>query len=95
MKIEGFESQPFYIETDDGWHEGDLIEAYIDDKEVPEGLHVYQIRHSDNNWSIPATLEKCVAVNYFGAFITEENLDGLFKETDYVDIFDWEYGEEE
>lgn len=42
---------------------------------LPEGLFRYDIRHCDDDWSAPATIEKTVLVNHMGAVITDEKFD--------------------
>lgn len=44
-------------------------------EDIPEGLFLYDIRHSDNDWGQPATLENTVRVNWFGTIITKEPID--------------------
>jgi len=35
-----------------------------------DGLYYYDIRHSDDDWGDPATVEPCVVVNHFGTMVT-------------------------
>ena len=46
----------------------------VDPKSVPKGLYVYDIRHSDEDWCEPATIEPKVVVNHMGAIITNEEI---------------------
>lgn len=46
----------------------------VDPKSVPKGLYVYDIRHSDEDWGEPATIEPKVIVNHMGAIITNEEI---------------------
>ena len=53
---------------------------------------VYAIREDDYGNCDPASIEiNEVVVNFFGYFITEEDLDWAFKETDWHEIYDWDY----
>lgn len=46
----------------------------VDPKSVPKGLYVYDIRHSDEDWCEPATIEPKVIVNHMGSIITNEEI---------------------
>lgn len=48
-----------------------FTEQRIDPENVPEGLHYYMLRHGDDD-SYPCTMEKKVAVNYFGTVFVKE-----------------------
>ena len=53
---------------------------------------VYALRESDELNGDPATIENMeVVVNFFGYFITEEDLDWAFAKTDFQPIYDWDY----
>lgn len=39
-----------------------------------KGYHFYAMRHGDNDWSLPLSIEKGVLVNYFGYLITDAPL---------------------
>lgn len=39
---------------------------------VPEGLHRYEIRHTDDDWGEPCQLGYGIVVNHFGTLITNE-----------------------
>lgn len=39
---------------------------------VPEGLHRYEIRHTDDDWGEPCQLGYGILVNHFGTLITNE-----------------------
>lgn len=59
---------------------------------VGEPFKVYAFREDDDLDGDPATIEnKEVVVNFFGYFVTEEDLDWLFKERDYVEMYTWDY----
>lgn len=59
----------------------DEIDEYL--KEHPE-MHEYQMRHYDNDWSLPETIEKSVICNFFGYLIIDSVIDQLEK-TDTTD----------
>lgn len=46
----------------------------IDPDTLPSGLHAYELRHSDDDWSLPATLENHVGINFFGTVISQDEL---------------------
>ena len=60
--------------------EGIFTEVRLDRNSLDAGLNAYDIRHSDNNDSKPATLEARVAVNWFGTVITKTSVS--FPEND-------------
>lgn len=37
--------------------------------------HIYAMRHSEDDWSLPVTIERGVMVNYWGYMITKEPLE--------------------
>lgn len=47
----------------------------VDIKRLPEGYHRYSVRGSDDDWGQAATIEKSVAVNYWGFVLCKEELD--------------------
>ena len=59
-------------------------------KNTPKGFKTYEIRHSDYDDAIPITLENKVIVNFFGTFITEENLLGKKK---HLSIEEWDFSD--
>lgn len=54
----------------------------VDPATVPEGVYCYELRHGDDD-SFPATIEKKVVVNYFGAILLTKE---LLKEEDYISL---------
>lgn len=77
---------------------GLLISEHVDFEKVKNiagnKLHVYAIRHTDDESMDPATIEKNqVNVNFYGYFVTEENLDGFFEgiEDQYLEICDFSF----
>lgn len=55
---------------------------WLDPETIPKGLHLYMLRHGDDD-SYPATLEKCVTVNYFGTVLVKEPFS---MEKDYINL---------
>jgi hypothetical protein len=51
-----------------------FTELRVDKSTLPKDMYCYELRHGDDN-SFPATLEKNVTVNYFGAIILPEELE--------------------
>lgn len=56
---------------------------------VPEGLYIYEVRHSGSMWDEPVQVAKCVINNFMGTLVTREPLglqeDGclVIKSTDW------------
>jgi hypothetical protein len=46
----------------------------IDPSTLPAGLHAYELRHSDDDWGQPTSLEEHVGVNYFGTVISQSEI---------------------
>lgn len=54
-------------------------------EEAPSGYpHMYHIRHDEDDWTQPITLERFVAVNFFGTVFMKEQVN--FNESCYIDI---------
>lgn len=49
-----------------------LTMARIDRASVPEGLHLYELRHSDEDWCDPVQIGKGVLVNFYGTVLSRE-----------------------
>lgn len=60
----------------------------IDRNTVPEGLFMYEIRHSDEDWGQPVSIEDCVTVNFFGTVIFPVEI----PVNDYIPLSESEYG---
>lgn len=60
-----------------------FTKSRIDRDTVPEGISLYEIRHSDSNWGKPIELARGIMVNYYGTVLTREPiqlpLDGWIK----------------
>lgn len=81
--------RPVEFELDDGT----TVSAAADTNrlyEIPEGMFKYSVRHTDEDDSVPATIEYSVAVNFMMDIILDKpiprvELDGLVK------VVDWGY----
>ena len=60
---------------------------------MPKGLIAYGVRHSDDDDSVPSTIEPSATVNYFGSLIVDSPLD--FRGNDHIDITEWGFDEDE
>lgn len=65
----------------------------IDRSQVPQGYYAYDIRHSDDDDSVAATIELNVMSNHYGTILTQEHIE--MTESDYTPVFDINFlGEE-
>jgi hypothetical protein len=48
-----------------------VLERRIPEEERNKNLNYYEIRHWDDDWGMPATIEDRVIVNFWGTFVTE------------------------
>ena len=54
--------------------------------------NVYALRESDDLDGDPATIEnEEVMVNFFGYFVTDSDLDWIFKNEAYREVWTWDY----
>ncbi|PVC74994.1 hypothetical protein C2I27_03650 [Priestia megaterium] len=53
----------------------ELTQSRIKKEERKEDLHYYDIRHSDDDWGEPSTVESGVWVNHFGTLATTAPLE--------------------
>jgi len=51
-----------------------LVEKRIPEEERNSGLYYYGVRHSDDDWGKPVTIEVNVRFNFYGTLITDEPL---------------------
>ena len=51
---------------------------------VPDGFFMYDIRHADEDWDKPSTIEKSVTVNFYGSIILGHTL--YIPECGYLNI---------
>ena len=54
-------------------------EGRISEEERHEGLYYYGMRHDDNDWSEPCTIEIGVMVNFFGMLVTSAPIPSLTR----------------
>ncbi|MCB7129120.1 MAG: hypothetical protein J3T61_06260 [Candidatus Brocadiales bacterium] len=58
-------------------------------EEAPAGYpYMYYVRHDEDNWVRPISIEKYVLVNFFGTIFTKELID--FDNNYYVDVESFE-----
>lgn len=70
--------------------EGEFIDLRIATDTLPEGKLWYQIRHTDDDWTEPASLKNgCVVVNFCGTFICDPIVN--FSCGQELEITDWSY----
>jgi len=77
------------LDTHKGNIEGLFSERRLDIATIPDGLIPYDVRSDDDDDSMPATVEICVTVNYFGMIVVNEPLD--FGGSDHIEILDWNF----
>ncbi len=54
-------------------------------EQAPVGYtNMYYVRHDENNWIRPNSIEKFVFVNFFGTIFTKEPLE--FDINDYIEV---------
>jgi hypothetical protein len=51
-----------------------ICEGRIKTEDRIEGYNYYAMRHSDDDWSKPVTIENGVVVNYYGLLATKKEL---------------------
>jgi len=81
--INGIECKLFYDER-------------ISVNKAPAGYpYMYHLRHDEENWNRPISIENFVFVNFFGTIFTNKPLN--IDRNDYIDVnsfeMDWEYVE--
>ncbi len=52
--------------------------------------HMYHIRHDEDNWTRPITIERFVLVNFFGTVFMKESIE--FDSSGYLEIERYELG---
>ena len=86
--------RPFTVTLDNGIEvSGLLSEVRINKKERTMGKYLYDIRHTDNDWCEPATLEHSVMVNWVGTLIMDAPIEFPDGEN-YLSIEDYSYDDE-
>ncbi len=77
------------LDTPQGNIGGLFSELRVDAPTIPKGLTPYDIRYSDHDDSVPATIESCVSINHFGTVIVNAPLD--FGGSGNIEIDDWNF----
>ena len=49
-----------------------FMDHRIDRSTVPPGLHMYELRHEDDDWSVPCQIARGIFVNFFGTILCAE-----------------------
>lgn len=70
-----------------------LTEYRVDHTNDTVGKYLYDIRHSDDDWCEPATIEPHVLVNWFGTLICDKPIS--FGADGYYEINNWRYEDNE
>lgn len=70
---------------------GILIDERMQCDDVPAGWQVYDLRHTDDDWGEPATIEPAVMVNFMGRFLTQEKLTFPAAPNDFYEVIDYSY----
>jgi hypothetical protein len=78
--------QHITLTTPRGTIKGLFTDLRMDVTTIPEGMIPYNIRHSDDDDSVPVTIKTRVAVNYFGTIVVKAPLD--FGDADHIEILD-------
>ena len=51
-----------------------FFDRRISRETVPEGLHMYEVRHADDDWGDPCEIAEGILVNFFGTLLSKEEL---------------------
>lgn len=51
-----------------------LTDWRIDRSTVPTDLHLYELRHADEDWGNPCQLAKGILVNFYGSILTAQSI---------------------
>ena len=52
----------------------EFYDLRIDEKSVPEGKFLYEVRHDEEDWGLPCQVQKGVLVNFYGTIISDTEL---------------------
>ena len=44
----------------------------VDRETIPEGYHMYEVRHDDNSWGYPVEIGEWIMVNFYGTLLAKE-----------------------
>lgn len=61
-----------------------FTECRIDRTTVPPQLHLYEIRHEDEDWGRPCQLAKGILVNFYGSLLTRQPIE--LPDSGYLDF---------
>lgn len=59
--------------------EGYIIEDRISANDKRDDLYYYHLRHSDEDWANPCTIEDYVLLNHWGTICFKESIDNLLE----------------
>lgn len=51
-----------------------LTDWRVDRATTPDGLHLYELRHADEDWGEPCQAAKGILVNFYGSILTVQPL---------------------
>lgn len=51
-------------------HPALLTDWRVDRTTVPDGFHLYELRHADEDWGDPCQIAKGILVNFYGSILT-------------------------
>ena len=61
-----------------------FTEYRIDRTTIPSQLHLYEIRHEDEDWGRPCQLAKGILVNFYGSLLTRQPIE--LPDSGYLDF---------
>lgn len=67
-----------------------FCEVRIEKETIPEGLHMYQVRHDEEDWTEPVQIKNYILVNFLGTLVTKEPLLTQEEPTIYLEEGDFE-----
>ena len=85
-----FEPEYFSSELTNGETvSGIIVDERIDMKSGTDGKYIYDIRHQDDDDSIPAVIEPSARVNRYCSIVLDAPLD--FSSDNFIEIADWDF----
>jgi len=69
---------------------GLLIEERFDLTTVPSNWHIYALRHADNDWVEPISIERGVYCNFLGYWLIDRELP-IDNTNDFIEVCDYNY----
>lgn len=61
-----------------------LTDWRVDRTTIPNGFHLYELRHADEDWGEPCQVAKGILVNFYGSILTVQQLP--LPVSDYLDF---------